>query len=88
MLCNLYSFVKMSISYQIITITLIIIMSGTSMLFFILYLFTYGCVGSSLVPRAFFSCGEWGPLPSCNVWLLKLMASFAVEPGLQSSLVQ
>ena len=38
--------------------------------------------------RAFFSCGEWEPLSSCSVRLLKVMASLAVEPRLQSSLVQ
>ena len=29
---------------------------------FIIYLFIFGCVGSSVRARAFSSCGKWGPL--------------------------
>ena len=29
---------------------------------FIIYLFIFGCVGSSVRARAFPSCGKWGPL--------------------------
>lgn len=80
MLCNLYSFVKMSISYQIIIITLII-MSGTSMLFFTLYLLILAVLDLHWCPRAFFSCGEQGPLSSCSVQLLNMMASLLWSPG-------
>ena len=37
--------------------------------FFILkvYLFIFGCAGSSLLCGLFSSCGEWGLLSSCSV---------------------
>ena len=31
-------------------------------------LFIFGCVGSSLLPRLFCSCREWGLLSSCGPW--------------------
>ena len=32
------------------------------------YLFVFGCAGSSLLLRLFSPCGEQGPPPSCHAW--------------------
>ena len=49
----------------------------------IIYLFIFGCVGSSLLHRAFSSCGEQGLLLVVVCRLLIAVASLVAEHGLQ-----
>ena len=45
--------------------------SGAIFFFFLkifVYLFIFGCAGSSLLCLGFSSCGAWGPLSSGGVW--------------------
>ena len=52
-------------------------------LFVLLLLLFFGRAGSSsLLPRLFPSCGEWGPLSSCGCRLLTAVASLVVKHGL------
>ena len=44
-----------------------------------LFIFTFGCAGSSLLCELFSSCSEWRLLSSCNAWLLIAVASLVVE---------
>ena len=37
-------------------------------LFYFIYLSTFGFAGSSLLHRLFSSCGEWRLLSRCGVW--------------------
>ena len=46
------------------------------------FLFIFGCVGTSLLPRAFSSCGERGLLFVAVHWLLIAVASFVADHGL------
>ena len=48
----------------------------------IIYLFIFGCVGSSLLHRAFSSCGEQGLLLVVVCRLLIAVASLVAEHGL------
>ena len=54
---------------------------GTDTFKFLIYLFIYGCIGSSLL-CADFSCGERGLLFIVACSLLIAVASFVVEHGL------
>ena len=47
-----------------------------------IYLFTFGCVGSSLLRGAFYSCGEQGLLFIAVHGLLITVASLVAEHGL------
>ena len=61
---------------------------GVRLFFFFLiiicfiYLFSFGCAGSSLLCWLFCSCGERGLLSSCSVWLLIAVASRCVARAL------
>ena len=62
--------------------------SSLRLLFFffliIIYLFIFGCVGSSFHARAFSSCGKRGPLFIAVRGPLTIAASLVVEDTLQT----
>ena len=49
-----------------------------------IYLFIYGCVGSSFLARAFSSCSKWGPLFIAVRRPLIITASLVTEHKLQT----
>ena len=58
-----------------------------------MYLFSFGCAGSSLLHRPFFRCGKWGLLSSCGAhgshrggfFWLQDVGSVVAAPGLYST---
>ena len=50
----------------------------------LIYLFIYGCVGSSFLCEGFSICGKWGPLFIAVRGPLTIAASFVVEHRLQT----
>ena len=73
-------------------------MSRSSVSFHFIYLFVFGCAGSSLLYELFSSCGDWGLLSSCGApashcsgfsccWTQALgaWASVVLAPGLENT---
>ena len=50
-----------------------------------IYLFIFGCAGSSLLCGLSLALGSGGPSPAAKVGLLTAMASLALEHGLQGT---
>ena len=47
-----------------------------------IFLFLFGCAGSSLPCGLFSGCGEWGLLSSCSTWTPRAETSLVVKRGL------
>ena len=53
--------------------------------FFLIFIYFFGCTGSSFLHSAFSGCGEQGLLSSCVQRLLTVVASPVAEHGLNCS---
>ena len=65
------------------------LLPGSDFLLFIslkknIYLLIYGCAGSLLLLELFSSCSQWGPLPSCGLWVWLLHSMWDLpRPGIK-----